>query len=691
RVQVESYLTFDPYPVAKLRILPEEVGDGLPLEALARAAKERFARLAELTPELPDELAAAIRSFDEPLQLSYLLATTVPLPTRDRQDLLEAETVTERFRRFVEHAQREIAVRELEHKITEDTQVRISETQKEFVLRERLRAIQKELGQSEETEIEEMRARLRDLPLSDEVREEAERELARLERISDVSPEHGMIRSWLEWIVELPWKKTTGEPIDLKKAREILDEDHHDLDKVKERLIDHLAAKKLRAERGVEAPDAREGGRRFRGEPLLCFVGPPGTGKTSLGQSIARALGREFVRMSLGGIHDESEIRGHRRTYIGAMPGRIVQALRRAKVSDPVFMLDEIDKLGVGFHGDPSAALLEVLDPAQNHAFVDTYLGVPVDLSQVLFICTANTTDTIPPALLDRMEVIRIPGYTDEEKLAIATHHLIPQELRSHGLSPKELRIERSALRRILREYTREAGVRNLDREIATIVRKVARKIGEGVPTPIRVGPEDLHDYLGPRRFFDEVAERIDRPGVVTGLAWTPTGGQILFVEAALMPARRDELILTGMLGEVMRESAQAALSLVRSTARRLGLEPRSLLGKAVHLHVPVGATPKDGPSAGLAMYLALVSLVTGRIARQDVAVTGEITLRGKVLPVGGIRDKVLAAHRAGIRTVVLPRNNEPNLEDVTAEVRDAMRFAFVDEVEEAVDHVLEP
>jgi ATP-dependent Lon protease len=418
-------------------------------------------------------------------------------------------------------------------------------------------------------------------------------------------------------------------------------------------------------------------------------VGPPGTGKTSLGQSIARALGRKFVRISLGGIHDESEIRGHRRTYIGSMPGRIVQALRRVGVSDPVFMLDEIDKLGRGFQGDPSAALLEVLDPAQNHAFSDTYLGVPVDLSKVLFICTANTTDTIPPPLLDRMEILRLSGYTDLEKLHIAKEHLIPLELRSHALRRDEVEISDDAIRRILREYTREAGVRNLDRDLATVIRKAARKIGEGTATPIEVGSDDLHGYLGHRRFFDEVAERIDRPGVVTGLAWTPTGGEILFIEAAMMPAKREELILTGMLGDVMRESAQAALSLIRSRARTLGVDPRAFLGKAVHLHVPAGAIPKDGPSAGVAMFLALASLVTRRAARPDVAVTGEVTLRGKVLPVGGIRDKVLAAHRAGIRKVILPKRNEVNLEDVAEEVRRDMEFVLVDSAEEALSQML--
>ncbi|HEY0841133.1 MAG TPA: endopeptidase La, partial [Vulgatibacter sp.] len=438
-------------------------------------------------------------------------------------------------------------------------------------------------------------------------------------------------------------------------------------------------------------PVARDASREATREPILCFVGPPGTGKTSLGQSIARALGRKFAHASLGGIQDEAEIRGHRRTYIGSMPGRIIQALRRAAVADPIFMLDEVDKLGVGFHGDPSSALLEVLDPAQNQAFVDTYLGVPVDLSQVLFICTANTTESIPAPLLDRMELVRLTGYTDEEKVQIARRHLLPAQLASSGLRPKEVEIGDDTIRRVIRDYTREAGVRNLERELAALLRKSVKRIGEGEEGPIAIRPEDLHGYLGPRRFFDEVAERIDRPGIATGLAWTPAGGDIIFVEAAMMPGRKEELILTGMLGNVMRESAQAALTWLRSHARELGIDPRGLLRKTFHVHVPAGAIPKDGPSAGVAILVALTSLATGRLVRPDVAMTGEITLRGKVLPVGGIRDKVLGAYRAGIRSVLVPRHNRGAMEEVPEEVREAIDVTFLDTAEDALGLVFEP
>ncbi len=755
RIRIDRYLAFEPYVVAKIQPAPEEPAPmGPEIDALTRTVKDIFGKLAQLTPELPDELAMAILAFDDPLQVTYLLSTTIPLSLEARQELLEIDSVVGRLHRLVEVMQQDLAVRELEQRIVDQTNVKISDTQREYVLRERLRAIQEELGETGD-EAQDLRKKMEEARLPEEAKREAERELGRLERIPDVSPEHGMIRTYLEWLLSVPWQKTTGGPIDLREAREILDEDHYDLDKIKDRILDHLAVKKLRQERRAEAaaargaaaspsqgstasagtstsrqasaskepPDSRkasasqrsptnpppdgapvekpdgapaekkEGIRRreIRREPILCLVGPPGTGKTSLGQSIARALGREFARASLGGIQDEAEIRGHRRTYIGAMPGRIIQALRRVGVADPVFMLDEIDKLGTGFHGDPSAALIEVLDPAQNHAFVDTYLGVPADLSQVLFICTANTIEPIPPALLDRMEIVRLVGYTDEEKVQIARRHLLPLELSSHGLRPEEIVLDDEILRRIIREYTREAGVRNMEREIATILRKVARRIGEGAKGTITVKDDDLHEYLGPRRFFDEVTERIDRPGIATGLAWTPAGGDIIFVEAAIMPGRKEELILTGMLGDVMRESAQAALSWLRSNSAKVGVEPRTLLRKTLHVHVPAGAIPKDGPSAGVALLVALVSLASGRAVRPDVAMTGEITLRGKVLPVGGIRDKVLGAYRAGIREVLLPRRNEGALEEVPDEVREAMHFIFLDTVDDALAESLEP
>jgi ATP-dependent Lon protease len=594
----------------------------------------------------------------------------------------------------------------------------MTKAQREYFLREQLRSIQQELGEGGDTdpEIAELRQKIADANLPPEARKEAERELDRLSSIPPASPEHGIIRTYLDWIAELPWDDLSGGEIDIAKARQILDEDHYDLEKVKDRILEYLAVRKLREDRetaqreeavipanvGVDVagegeivpeppPNVRAETPTDRAarEPILLFVGPPGVGKTSLGQSIARSLDREFTRLSLGGVHDEAEIRGHRRTYIGALPGRIIQALRRGETRDPVFMLDEIDKVGSDWRGDPSSALLEVLDPAQNHTFLDTYLGVPFDLSQVLFIATANTTDTIPAPLLDRMEVIPLTGYTDEEKVQIAQKYLVPKQVSAHGLQPEEFTITDDALRRVIRDYTREAGVRNLERQVATIARKIARDIVEGKTGNVEVTPENLVDYLGRPRFFDEVAERTDRPGVATGLAWTPTGGDVLFVEASMMPSDEERLILTGMLGDVMRESAQAALSYVRSNAEELGIDPEVFAGKAVHLHVPAGAVPKDGPSAGVTMTTALASLASGRPVRNDLAMTGEITLRGKVLPVGGIREKVLAAHRAGIKTVILPRRNERDLEDVPEELRNEMEFIFADSAEDVVPRAL--
>ncbi|WP_235656592.1 endopeptidase La, partial [Fischerella thermalis] len=549
----------------------------------------------------------------------------------------------------------------------------------------------------------ELRNQLEAAQLPEEARKEAFRELSRLERLPAISPEYGMIRTYLDWMVSLPWNTTTGEAIDLGYAHQVLDEDHYDLEKIKDRILEYLAVKKLKSERGAvleeqssvqeKAPEEAPASQKppetvleeIRREPILCFVGPPGVGKTSLGQSIARAMGRKFVRISLGGVSDEAEIRGHRRTYIGALPGRLIQALRRAETADPVFMLDEVDKLGRSFQGDPAAALLEVLDPAQNHTFVDTYLGVPFDLSRVLFICTANTVETIPSPLLDRMEILSLSGYTELEKLHIARRYLLPKQLRANGLKPEELAITDAALQRIIREYTREAGVRSLEREIGAVVRKVARQIAEGKVTATTVEAEQLPDYLRRPRFLDEVVERIDRPGIATGLAWTPAGGDVLFVEATMMPGRAEQLVLTGMLGDVMRESAQAALSYVRSNAEKLGIDPKVFMGKVVHVHVPAGATPKDGPSAGVTMVTAIASVASGRLVRNDVAMTGEITLRGKVLPVGGIREKVLAAYRAGIKTVILPQRNEPDLEDVPEEVRHQLQFVPVSAAEEVL------
>ncbi len=707
RIRIVDWVGTEPYLVSRVAAAPDPMDEGTELEGLRRAAVDLFRRLVTLVGDLPDELAAVAESVPDVRQVVYLIASMAPIDAAGRQEILELDPLIAKFRRLIDVLQRELAVRELGRKITTETEERLTKKQREYYLREQLRSIQRELGEDEEGgsgEIAELRRRLEEAQLPEEARREADRELQRLASIPAASPEHGLIHTYLEWIASLPWRKLDGGVIDIPRARGVLDEDHFDLDKVKERILEYLAVKKLREERIPRArPEAADGatpapaspppvtGDTPAREPILCFVGPPGVGKTSLGQSIARALGRKFVRMSLGGIRDEAEIRGHRRTYIGAMPGRIIQGLRRADTRDPVFMLDEIDKVGADWRGDPSSALLEVLDPAQNHAFVDNYLGVPFDLSQVLFIATANTLDTIPGPLRDRMEVLTLSGYTDEEKVGIARDYLVPKQLAAHGLAPQELSFELDGLRQIIRGYTREAGVRNLEREIATIVRKVARRIAEGQREPVQVTADRVGEFLGRPRFFDEVAERTSVPGVATGLAWTPSGGDVLFVEATMMPSDEERLVLTGMLGEVMRESALAAVSYVRSHTEQLEIDPRIFERKTIHIHVPAGAVPKDGPSAGVTMTTAIASFVTRRPVRSDLAMTGEVTLRGKVLPVGGIKEKVLAAHRTGLRSVILPRRNERDLEDVPQEVRRDVQFMLVDHVEEVLHQALTP
>jgi ATP-dependent Lon protease len=691
RVRLLDFVAKDPYLVARIQRAPEQIAAGPEVEGLRRAVVDLFRKLGELSAELPDELASVPESFTDPRQVVYFVASLVRMDTATRQALLEMDSVAEKLRRLVDIVQSDLSVREISRKITSDTEQRLSKKQREFILREQVKTIQKELDEDgeDDTEVGELRRRIDEAGMPDEARREAERELKRLAGMQPGSPERGMIVTYLEWVASLPWSKADGGTIDIRRAREVLDEDHYDLDKIKDRILEYLAVRKLRQERGAGAEAPAVTGDSPAREPILCLVGPPGVGKTSLGQSIARALGRKFVRMSLGGVRDEAEIRGHRRTYIGALPGRIVQGLRRAETRDPVFMLDEIDKIGVDWRGDPSSALLEVLDPAQNNTFVDTYLGVPFDLSQVLFIATGNTLDTIPGPLRDRMEVLTLSGYTDEEKVGIATQYLVPKQLSAHGLRAGELIVEPEATRLIVRRYTREAGVRNLERELAAIARKIARRLAEGQAGPFRVGADNLAEYLGRPRFFDEVVERTSRPGVATGLAWTPVGGDVLFVEVTMMPASEERLVLTGMLGDVMRESAQAAVSYVWSSADAFGIDPKLFEGRAIHIHVPAGAIPKDGPSAGVTMVTALASYATRRPVRNDVAMTGEITLRGKVLPVGGIKEKVLAAHRVGIRTVILPRHNERDLEDVPAEVRGALRFVFVDDAAEVVRQAL--
>jgi ATP-dependent Lon protease len=728
RVRLLDFTANEPFLIARIEVAPEKTDPSDETEALQRAVVDIFRRLVTLADDLPGELVMAVESLTEPLQIVYLIASSVAFTPEARQELLELDSADAKLHRLIELLQHEVAVRELGQKITSETAERMSKAQREFYLREQLQSIQRELGESEDPELADLTRQIAEGGLPEEARREAERELARLASIPAASPEHGIIRTYLEWIASLPWSVTGGADIDVAQARRVLDEDHYDLEKVKDRILEYLAVKKLRrerrerlaeADRAAQADDTDDGDAgataidgdgisddetvpapnraretdvdRNARDPILCFVGPPGVGKTSLGQSIARALDRKFVRVSLGGVRDEAEIRGHRRTYIGALPGRIIQGLRRGGTRDPVFMLDEIDKVGADWRGDPSAALLEVLDPAQNDTFVDNYLGVPFDLSQVLFIATANTLETIPDPLRDRLEILQLSGYTDQEKIEIAERYLIPKQLIAHGLLPEELSFEREALRVIVRGYTREAGVRSLDRQIAAVCRKVARAIAEGRSEPVALTADAVETYLGRRRFFDEVAERTDRPGVATGLAWTPTGGDVLFVEATLVPSAEEKLILTGMLGNVMRESAQAALSFVRSNAGQLGIDASVFERAIVHLHVPAGAIPKDGPSAGVAIATALTSLAAGRPVRSDVAMTGEITLRGAVLPVGGIREKVLAAHRAGVRRVLLPRHNEADLEDVPAELRAELSFVLLDRVEQVVPEALEP
>jgi ATP-dependent Lon protease len=707
RIRLLDLVGTEPYLVARVEVAPElpvQTAQATEVDALRRAVVDIFRRLVEASPELPDELGGAVEGVVDPRHLLYFVASVIPLDVGARQELLEMDGIPTKLRRVVDVLQRELAVRQLGRKITTDTEERLTKKQREFYLREQLRSIQRELGDEDagDSQVAELRRRIEEGGLPEEARREAEREVQRLVGLSPASPEHGMILTYLEWMASLPWAKVAGGAIDVRRAREVLDEDHFDLEKVKDRILEYLAVKKLRQERGSAADQTANGAGgpvpaeppRVTGdsparEPILCFVGPPGVGKTSLGQSIARALGRRFVRMAVGGIRDEAEIRGHRRTYIGALPGRIIQGLRRAESRDPVFMLDEIDKVGADWRGDPSSALLEVLDPAQNHTFVDNYLGVAFDLSQVLFIATANTLETIPGPLRDRMEILALSGYTDEEKVGIAREYLIPKQLAAHGLAAEELAFNAEALRQIVRGYTREAGVRSLEREIATVARKVARRLAEGQRGPVRITPDSLVEYLGRPRFFDEVAERTTRPGVATGLAWTPTGGDVLFVEVTMMPSSEERLVLTGMLGDVMRESAQAAVSYVWSNAEALDIDPKLFEGKTIHVHVPAGAIPKDGPSAGVTIVTALASLATRRPVRSDVAMTGEITLRGKVLPVGGIKEKVLAAHRAGIRSVILPRRNERDVEDVPEELRRQLSFVFVDDADEVLRHAL--
>jgi ATP-dependent Lon protease len=672
RFRVEHWLGYEPYLTAKVTPISEDYEPDLELEALVSSVKGMFLKMLELSPYLPSELGALVREMGDPRVLADVTAGSLNISKEEKQALLETLDVKARLHRVLALVNRELEILELGKKIQAQVKGQMDKAQKEYYLREHIKALERELGEVDEKsgEINELRTRLEEAHLPPHALKEAERELARLKRTPSTSPDHQVIRNYLEWMIELPWSVSTEDNLDLAQARQILDEDHYNLEKVKKRILEYLAVRRLK-------PDMKG--------PILCFVGPPGTGKTSLGRSIARALGRKFVRLSLGGVRDEAEIRGHRRTYVGALPGRIIQSIRRAGSNNPVFILDEVDKIGADFRGDPSSALLEVLDPEQNHSFSDHYLDVGFDLSKVMFITTANILDTIPPPLRDRMEVLELPGYTEEEKLEIAFGHLIPRQLEAHGLTPEQFSITREAVRVLIAQYTREAGLRNLEREIASLCRAAGREIVEGSKTHVSIEESDLTTYLGPPKFFREAALDHPEPGVATGLAWTPTGGDILFIEALRMPGK-GELKLTGQLGEVMKESAAAALSYIRARAPFLGIEEDFFEGTDIHVHVPAGAIPKDGPSAGLALLCALVSLLTGRPVRKGLALTGEITLRGHVLRVGGIKNKVLAAHRAGISDIVLPAQNTVDLEEIPASVRQALTFHPVDRLDEALE-----
>jgi len=671
RIRLENRLDADPYLLGEFSDLPDVLEETPELEALTRNVQGLFARIIGLAPYLPEELQLAAANVDDPSALCHLVASTLrTIKTEERQEILEEVNVEARLRTVSAILNRELEVFELGSKIQSQVQSEMEKGQREYFLRQQLKAIQQELGEDdpEQAEVAELRERLDALgELPEEVRKATDRELSRLEKLPSAAAEYGVIRTYIEWILTLPWSAYTDDNLDLAHARQVLDTDHFDLEKVKDRIIEYLAVAKLRNE--------------ISGQ-ILCFVGPPGVGKTSLGQSIARALGRKFVRLSVGGVRDESEIRGHRRTYIGSMPGSIIRSLRDAESANPLLLIDEIDKMGADWRGDPASAMLEVLDPEQNRTFRDHYLDLPFDLSKVLFICTANTLDTIPGPLLDRMDVIQLSGYTEDEKLGIAKRYLLPKQLRLHGLQKGQLTLVDKALRTIVREYTREAGVRNLERRIADVCRKAATEVAQGRAEKLKVDDARLREWLGPRRFSGDVRKRTSDPGVATGLAYTAVGGDVLFIEATAY-AGKGRLTITGQLGEVMQESAQAALSWVRSHTSDLGLPENWFAEHDVHIHVPAGAVPKDGPSAGVTMATAIASLVKGEPVAEDVGMTGELTLTGQVLPIGGLREKSLAAQRAGLKRVVFPRENEPDLDELPAETRQAMTFIPADKIED--------
>jgi ATP-dependent Lon protease len=672
RIRLIDKLQDEPYLVGRFIEVPDVYEETPQTQALSQNVQTLFARLIGLVPYLPEELALAAANVDDPSALCHLVASTLRLKTAEKQQLLELDDVEKRLRTVLVILNRELEVAELGSKIQNQVVSEMESTQREYFLRQQLKAIQEELGEAdpEQAEITELRNRANEVTLPEEARKAVDRELTRLEKLPAASAEYGVIRTYVEWIISLPWDKETQDNLDLVKARKVLDADHYDLDKVKDRIIEYLAVSKL-----------KEGD---LSGPILCFVGPPGVGKTSLGQSIAKTLGRKFVRISVGGVRDEAEIRGHRRTYIGALPGTIIRALRDSETRNPVFLIDEIDKMGADWRGDPASAMLEVLDPEQHSTFRDHYLDLPFDLSKVLFICTANQLETIPPPLLDRMDVIQLSGYTEEEKLGIAKKYLVPKQVKEHGLKRSLLTFTDKGLRTIIREYTREAGVRQLERQIASVCRKAARRVAEGKTQKTTADEKTVREALGPRRFVADVRKRTSEPGVATGLAVTAVGGDVLFIEATAYPGGGN-LKVTGQLGEVMQESAQAAHSWVRTHGRELGIDPDWFGQNDVHLHVPAGAVPKDGPSAGITMATAIASIATGKPVSDQVAMTGEITLSGQVLPIGGLRDKVLAAQRAGITKVIFPKENESDLEELPPEAREELEFIPVDWIEQVL------
>ncbi len=674
RIRVDRFTATEPFMKAFVTPLDEIIDQGVDLEALVRSLINQFQRLVQVSPNISSDLGEMVLSAGsaDPARLSDLAASVLNISAEEKIGLLERNNVKDRVQKLVETVTRELELQEISSRIQSQVADEVGKTQRQYYLREQMKAIQRELGEEDDraAEIEELKKKIDEAAMPEEARKVAEKELDRLSKMPPQAAEYTVSRTYLDWLVTLPWAKATEDKLDVPEAKKILDEDHYDLEKVKDRILEYLAVRTLKKD--------------LKG-PILCFSGPPGVGKTSLGRSIARAMGRKFVRISLGGVRDEAEIRGHRRTYIGSLPGRIIQGIKRAGTNNPVFVLDEIDKVGTDFRGDPSSALLEVLDPEQNNSFSDHYLEVAFDLSKVFFICTANVLDTIPPALRDRMEVLTLPGYTEEEKLEIAKTYQVPRQREEHGLTPEQIAFDDDSIRAVINNYTREAGVRNLDRELASICRKVARKVVEGHTAKVGVRSSDIAEYLGPVRFFRELAERTGRSGVATGLAWTQVGGEILFVESSRMRGK-GKITITGRLGDVMKESALAALTWIRSNSRALGIDARVFEYSDFHIHIPAGAIPKDGPSAGVTLTCSLISLLTGLPVIANTAMTGEITLRGKVLPVGGIKEKVIAAKSAGLERVILPNKNEKDLEDVSTPVRQAMRFEFVDDIEQVLD-----